>query len=555
MTSSRMNIADRLTHAATRVPHQRAVVFPSGTDAYGRTAYTHLTFAQLEEESNRLAAGLQQLGVQPGMRLVLFVRPSLEFISLTFALFKAGAVIVLIDPGMGLKHVFHCLETVDPDGFVAIPQVHLASLWSRKRFPRARIRVVVGKKRWGLGPTYTDLLNSDPAQFQQPMTTARDPAAIIFTSGSTGPAKGVVYEHGMFSAQVDMLHECYRFQPGEIDLPGFPLFALFNSALGVTTVIPPMDPTRPAHADPKKIIATMRDQGTTTAFGSPALWNRVGRYCETEKIKLPASLKRVISAGAPVPLHVLERMSSALNSAEAAIYTPYGATESLPIASISHHEILSETAALSRLGKGTCVGKPLPLARIMIMQIADGPIDTINNIVELPRDEIGEIIVQGPMVTREYFRNPEATRMSKIADGERFWHRMGDVGYIDDSGRLWFCGRKSHIVETRTARMFTIPCEAIFNNHERVFRCALVGTGGKPDQKPVIVVEPEADAWPSSGQDQQQLRDELLKLGSQHPHTAGIETILFHRSLPVDVRHNVKISRELLATWAEKQLS
>ena len=125
MTSSRLNIADRLTQTAQRVPHQRAVVFPHGLDSCGRTAYTHLTFAQLDDESNHLAAGLQRMGIKPGTRLVLFVRPSLEFITLTFALFKVGAVIVLIDPGMGMKHVFHCLETVDPDGFVAIPTVHL----------------------------------------------------------------------------------------------------------------------------------------------------------------------------------------------------------------------------------------------------------------------------------------------------------------------------------------------------------------------------------------------------------------------------------------------
>ena len=190
MNDSHLNIADRLTETAKRVPHQRAVVFPRQTDNNGRTSYTHLTFAQLDEESDRLAAGLQQLGVQPGMRLVLFVRPSLEFITLTFALFKAGAVIVLIDPGMGLKHVFHCLETVDPDGFVAIPRVHLMAFLSRRRFPRARIKVVVGPRSWGFGPTYADLLKCDLARWSRPMTTCRDQAAIIFTSGSTGPAAG-----------------------------------------------------------------------------------------------------------------------------------------------------------------------------------------------------------------------------------------------------------------------------------------------------------------------------------------------------------------------------
>lgn len=553
--SARQNIADRLTQTARRVPHQRAVVFPSGTDANGRTAYTHLTFAQLDDESRRLAAGMRRMGIEPGMRLVLFVRPSLEFISLTFALFKAGAVIVLIDPGMGMKHVFHCLETVDPDGFVAIPQVHAASLWARKKFPRARFRVVAGPRGYGLGPTYTDLLTCDAANFETASTMASDPAAIIFTSGSTGPAKGVLYEHGMFGAQVDMLQECYRFQLGEIDLPGFPLFALFNSALGVTTVIPPMDPTKPAQADPKKLIDTMYDQGVTTSFGSPAIWNRVGRYCETNGVKLPSTLKRVISAGAPVPPEVLERMSRAFSADDALMFTPYGATESLPVASISHREILSDTVAKSRDGKGTCVGKPLPGATVKIVEITDGPIASAADVVELSVGEIGEIIVQGTMVTREYFRHEAGTTMAKIADGDRYWHRMGDVGYFDADGRLWFCGRKAHIVETERGRMFSVPCEAVFNTHPRVFRSALVGVGNKPDQKPVLVVEPETNVWPISAESERQLRDELLALGRRHEHTSAIETILFHRSLPVDVRHNVKISREQLAVWAETNLT
>ena len=144
--------------------------------------------------------------------------------------------------------------------------------------------------------------------------------------------------------------------------------------------------------------------------------------------------------------------------------------------------------------------------------------------------------------------------MAKIREGDLVWHRMGDVGYIDEEGRLWFCGRKSHRVETENGRMFSIPCEAIFNNHPRVFRSALVGVGAKPHQRPVLVIEPESNAWPGSKEDERKFCDELLALGREVPHTAVIETILFHRSLPVDVRHNVKISREQLALWAEKSL-
>ena len=159
----------------------------------------------------------------------------------------------------------------------------------------------------------------------------------------------------MFAAQVRILRDHFRVQPGEIDLPTFPLFALFDPALGMTAVLPEMDPTRPAFVDPRKIIGAIRDQEVTHMFGSPALLDRVGRYGSTHGVSLP-SLRRVISAGAPVPPATLRRFASMLDD-EARIHTPYGATEALPVASIDHREILGETAAASATGAGTCVGR------------------------------------------------------------------------------------------------------------------------------------------------------------------------------------------------------
>ncbi len=550
-----VNIAERLRESARLYPHQKAVVFPAGRDPGGRVTYTHLTFAQLDEESDRLAKGLIDFGVQSGHRLVLMVRPSLEFIALTFALFKTGAVAVLIDPGMGRSNIFDCLETVEPDGFVAIPIVQAVRAFNRRKFPAARINVTVGGRRWfWSGTTYEELARTSREGFEPAATKATDPAAIIFTSGSTGPPKGVAYEHGMFDAQVELLRDFYEIRPGEVDLPGFPLFALFNSAMGVTTVIPDMDPTKPAQVDPLLILEAIRDQGVTQAFGSPAIWNRIGRHCEATGERL-GSLKRVLSAGAPVPIHVLDRMLKSFEQDDANIHTPYGATESLPVASISGREVLSETAERSRQGAGTCVGRLFPRVHVRIIEITDGPIGHISETRELPRGEIGEILVQAPSTTREYFRRPDATALAKVADDDgRFWHRMGDVGWFGDDDRLWFCGRKAHIVEAGSGRMFTIPCEAIFNEHPRVFRSALVGVGEASAKKPVIIVEPEAGEFPESASARQTFRDELLALGRASLLTDSIETVLFHRSLPVDIRHNVKIFREKLAPWADEQL-
>ena len=190
-----------------------------------------------------------------------------------------------------------------------------------------------------------------------------------------------------------------------------------------------------------------------------------------------------------------------------------------------------------------------------IIEITDGPIGHISKTRELPGGEIGEIIVQAPSTTREYFRRPDATAQAKIADDEgRFWHRMGDVGWRGDDGRLWFCGRKAHIVETARGRMFSIPCEAIFNEHPRAFRSALVGVGERGQQRPVIIVEPEQSEFPTDAAARKQFTEELLELGRANVLTESIDTVLFRDALPVDIRHNVKIFREKLVPWAEDQL-
>ena len=307
-----VNVGLRLSETARQDPDGMAVAMPRGRDAAGKRIYQTLTFRQLDDDSNLLADGLSAMGVRPGTRLVLMVPPSIDFISLVFAMFKAGVVTVLIDPGMGRRNLVRCLAESDPEGFVGIPLAHAVRAVLRSCFPKAVHNVTVGRRWFWGGRTIAQLRRRQlSAGFRPVATKADDPAAIIFTTGSTGPPKGVLYRHGNFNRQADEIRDFYAIQPGEIDLPGFPLFALFNSAMGVSTVIPDMDPTRPAKVDPRNIVEAVRDWNVTQAFGSPALWNVVGRHCEANQIVLP-TLRRVLSAGAPVPPHVLKRMKAAI---------------------------------------------------------------------------------------------------------------------------------------------------------------------------------------------------------------------------------------------------
>jgi acyl-CoA synthetase (AMP-forming)/AMP-acid ligase II len=262
-------------------------------------------------------------------------------------------------------------------------------------------------------------------------------------------------------------------------------------------------------------------------------------------------LKRVVSAGAPVSPSNIERFASMLRD-DAEIHTPYGATEAVPVISIGSNEILSETARLSEQGFGICVGRPLEEIQVRIIKITDNPIEKWSDSLMVPNNEIGEITVRGDLVTKQYFENTLADALSKIKDEDRVWHRMGDLGWMDKKGRIWFCGRKSHRVITKNGTLFTIPCEAIFNNHPGVSRSALVGVGLPPEQKPVICIELEAG---NKRKNKKKLKKELFELAIKNVLTENIETILFHKAFPVDIRHNSKIFREKLAVWAEKKVN
>jgi acyl-CoA synthetase (AMP-forming)/AMP-acid ligase II len=311
-----------------------------------------------------------------------------------------------------------------------------------------------------------------------------------------------------------------------------------------------MDPTRPAKVDPRRFVASIKRYGVTYSFGSPAIWNVVSRYCLAEKIVLP-SLKKVLMAGAPVPGELIERMKEILPE-DAEIHTPYGATESLPIVSMEGAEILASTWRQSRKGMGTCVGRALPGIDIRIIRIDDDPLPEYSLVEELPAGEIGEIIVRGDVVTRAYENNVQETRSAKIHDGQTFWHRMGDVGYLDGEKRLWFCGRKAHRVQSAAGTLFTIPCEAIVNEHPAVFRSALVGIAKDANgwKEPAMIVEPhQANALP----DETLLR-QIREIAGENRLTKDIRHFLVHSDFPVDIRHNAKIFREKLAVWAENKV-
>jgi olefin beta-lactone synthetase len=546
-----LNISHWLRERARERPNARAIVAPRGRTPEGRRLYEHVTFAQLDRLIDARAHALSALGVAPGERVTLLVPFGIELIALVYALFRLGAVVTLIDPGMGPRAMVRCLEQLRPAGLIAVPRAHLAlSLVGRGLLRAVKHRIRIGKGWFKAGASLERALATAPdAPFPVAPTRPGDVAAVLFTSGSTGPAKGVVYEHGMLDAQVRCLARVYGIEPGEVDLPALPGFALFSVALGCTVVIPDMDFARPSRLDPARFVEAIEDHGVTYSFGSPAVWGPVAAHCAARSLRLP-SLRRVLMAGAPVPPRLHETLLASILEQTADTHTPYGATESLPVATIGGRE-LRTTFAETRAGLGTCVGRPVPGVDVRIIRITDAPIATWSDDLLVPAGEVGEVVVRGDVVTKVYEGLPEATAKAKVASDAGVWHRMGDVGRLDAQGRLWFCGRKGQRLETATGTHFT-ALEAVFEEHPRVARAALVAVG----KKPVLIIEPRPGQRPSGRAEREAFAKELLALAAASPAAAkaDIRDVLLHPALPVDVRHNAKIRRELLAEWAKTRV-
>jgi len=521
-----VNTAALLEKQAQLHPEKTAIVFQNES----------IRFGELEETINRFAHYFKKRGIVQGTKVLLFVKPSIELPAITFALFKVGAIPVFIDPGIGLRNLLKAIAEVSPAALISVPLMRGLSMGFRNAFKSINVRLDVTKLR--------EQSKDQSPHFDMYNASADELAAILFTSGATGRAKGVVYSHRIFMAQTSLLQEMYSLTSDDVDCPYFALFSFFTLAMGLTLHVPDVDPSKPSKIDPSVVVANIRDNKGTFAAGSPAIWARVGDYCLLHGIQLP-TLRCLVMFGAPVDVSMHEKWQKILPNGTT--YTPYGATESLPISNISGEYILENTAGLTRAGAGVCVGKPAPLVEVRIF---GGD----------------EIIVSGDTTTREYYNETEATQQSKLILDDKLWHKVGDVGTIDDEGRIWFWGRKAHVVELEGSdgtgspgssggsgglKLYPVPCETVFNQHPKVKRTALVGPrlGGRV--VPTLVVElKDGSTTLTEG-----LLAELKEIRDSHEHTKPIEKFILKKTFPVDVRHNIKIDNLALRAWVEEKTS
>jgi acyl-CoA synthetase (AMP-forming)/AMP-acid ligase II len=487
----------------------------------------------------------------------MLVPPGADFLALTIAIAGRGATPVFVDPGIGLERLTKCIEDTAPHVFIGSPKAHILRHLKRSLFHRLKFYVTAAEWAFSRGKSlghFKRFANAPLAPVPLPVMqrdgelTANNAALIAFTSGATGVPKGVVFTNEMLEAELGLIRDVLGQQTGGRDLTLLPIFSLFNVALGVASIFPSMPVGKPLALDPAQVVKLVHDLSIDSSFGSPTLWNKIAEYAFRTGATLP-TLRRVFMAGAAVSSSTIARVQSVLPNA--VVSTPYGATESLPVTYISALELASIQRKQAVTGEqGTLVGKPVSGVRVRIIKSSIDAIPTLADAEQLPVGEIGEVIVSGENVSPEYLRRPDANRVGKILDGATFWHRMGDLGYLDSEGNLYYCGRKSHSVYTAERAFHSVPIEEIFNQLSKVKRSALIAVNS--GREPAIVIEPLPEFWPESAEFEERFRSELRELALKSPLTASISTFFFHRSFPVDARHNAKIFREQLQDWAAK---
>ncbi len=531
--------------ASATVANEAAVIIPQFIGSV--TRYQQLSFRELQARINQYARGLSELGLQPGDRALMLLPPGDDFLALSYAVMLLGAVPAFVDPGVGREKLFKCIKDCDPHVLIGAPKAHLLRLRGKKLFPNLKFSIWATEFH-AFGGTSLGFLKRFSAGEVAPVESPQGVSMIAFTSGATGTPKGVIFSNENIEHQLEIFSKYFGIVAGEKDLPLLPIFAVFSCAMGVTSVFPPMNPSKPLELDPEKVVRIIQDLGIQTSFGSPTLWDKISDYCVRHSEPLN-SIKKVLMAGAPVSDEVLERVQKILPSGKA--LTPYGATECLPVTAVRGDDVASLRGVLSHAQEeGTPVGAPVDHTKVAIIQPVSGAIKNIADAEQCPPFVIGEVIIQGPQVSPAYINRVDANLLGKIKDGETFWHRIGDVGYLDDKGNLFYCGRKAHVVTTPEQTYYPDPVENIFNRHPLVRRTALVSPG---KGNVGLAIEPKPGNFPKTSEQREKLFAELRELGQQSPATQRITDFYLFEAFPVDARHNAKIFRDLLSQMIQEQ--
>ncbi|ETR72486.1 MAG: peptide synthase [Candidatus Magnetoglobus multicellularis str. Araruama] len=550
-STEQANISGYIVELAQVSAYKQAIISLSGRDNNSKMAYTHLTFRQFNQRSSELARGLQQAGVIRGTKTALQMQPGIDWFSIVYALLKIGAVPILIQPSLGYARIAQCIKAVEPEVLISEPKYQVAPMIYSSSYQSIHLQISTHRRWFSKGICIRDLQKNDPTTIQIAEMRSHDPGIIIFsTSCESDKPKPTILSHGTLNAIVELMKSVMAITPDSTLFTTFPLFMILAPTLGIRNVIPVSHSLNACRMDPRLLVENIWDHGITHLLMSPTRLMMLAEFLREEGIFLP-SIQRIGAWGEPYPAQELQRLHFYINE-KTQIFPLYGMTEAPIVSTIGSHKIVAETQIKTERGFGICQGKVLDDLEMRIIEVNDRPIDNWSDDLLEKDGGIGELVIKGDAVSRQYSNSTKDDALYKIPDGKYMWHRTGDVGWLDSRSNFWFCGRKQdRIIISEEETLYTIPCEAVFMQHERVYRCIIVGVGPVPFQTPVLIVEL---APGDSGKYISTLTHELTHLAQAYPHTGNIKNILFRKRFPVHSLYHNKINRKQLTIWAAKKL-
>jgi acyl-CoA synthetase (AMP-forming)/AMP-acid ligase II len=549
MPAADHNALNLLRRSAERVPERPALIFGGGSKG---SPVRRWSFGELWQRSGRFAAGLAAFpssGLKPGDRAVVMIPMSPELYAALVAVLRLGAVAVFVDPWIGARRLAAFAAFAEPRAWLGVPRSHLLrSLDDRLR--RLPVTVTTGRRLgpWPARRTLAELTVEGPGETPTVHPVSPDDAALVtFTSGSGGRPKGADRSHRFLVAQHRALAREFPYRDDDVDMPMFPVFALNNLALGLTSVVPQMDFRYADRVEPAAILRQMETFGVTTVTASPPFFDRLAAHLEAGLRPAPP-LRRLLTGGAPVSDAQLQTWLRTFPGTE--IQVVYGSTEAEPVAHVEANERLTAAG-----GPGYLMGTIVPELQRRLVRITRGPVDLARGgwpAWEAAPGEAGELVIAGEHVCRGYFRDPEATRAAKVFEPSgQVWHRMGDTGTLDAEGRFWLVGRVHSTILRRGRPVHAQLVEqAALGDRagEGLRRVAAVGLPHPEFGEKVVLVLEVDTAVDAAGRIRERVEERLRRAGQ-----SADEILLTRRRLPLDPRHRSKIDyprlSRLLKTW------
>lgn len=503
--------------------------------------YLSLTFAELGEERDIWLSRLKGIGVSPGDAVLVALPLGLAFLSASYALTKLGAELILLDPESDWKACSAVLRGLNPRLIIGSKARVRASRGLFYGLPslEKRIRILDPLRRVGALKKGYELYGRRGSE-----TTF---SLIYVTCSSLEGARARRFGHAQLMALARSFEDSFSLGQSAVAIPvASPLLALLFPAVGLASVVPNPETAKPSAFSVDDLIESATHLKVSTLLADEAMALRVLRRCEQLSIRLP-SLRNLLMPGMGASPELAELIGSVTGADRFhRLYSGGGAALTTVM------EVKAEAQAVASVfvpGKGICLGKPAPNVQAEIAPLDRRSASRSALPERLATGSIGEIVVQSPCSGSLIFSNRGTRKKSTLSNRER----TGEVGFVDESGNLWFCGRKEHLVTTSYGVFYSERSESLFNQHPKVKRCVLIALRKGARGRPGLVVETSKADFPSKKIDESKFKAELLQLAMDLEDARLITEFFFVKALPENPKGSGLVDREALSAVFSKK--